>query len=346
MKIAEVLERRREGWAELEAMCNEMKLGKFSYKANGAKLVRFSSLYRAACTDLAMSDQYQLPPSTIEYLHRLVGRAHSQLYRSTAPRLDRILQYVFLIVPHAVFRDPCVILAALLFFGSFGLSAYIAYSTPEAREHANRVLGEEQIEMMEEMHSRSIRSFGTSSAGLANSAGYIQHNAGIGLQCFCLGPLILPTIAMLIFNGCTLGTVFGYMATDDALSSANFFQFVTAHGAFELTAIALAAGAGMRIGVGLFSTQGFSRGASFRINAERSLPVILCSVFLFILAAFTEGCLSPVDFPFLYLVKLAVAVVSSTGLAAYFLLLGWPTPKRLNLLAHHPDNPWRKRDAV
>ena len=157
MKIAEVLERRREGWAELEAMCNEMKLGKFSYKANGAKLVRFSSLYRAACTDLAMSDQYQLPPSTIEYLHRLVGRAHSQLYRSTAPRLDRILQYMFLIVPHAVFLDPCVILAALLFFGSFGLSAYIAYSTPEAREHANRVLGEEQIEMMEEMHSSITR---------------------------------------------------------------------------------------------------------------------------------------------------------------------------------------------
>lgn len=346
MKIAEVLERRREGWSELETMCKEMKSGRFAFKANGSKLVRFSSLYRAACTDLAMAEQYQLPPSTVEYLHRLVGRAHSQLYRSSTPRFDRMFQYVFLIVPHAVFRDPCVILAALLFFGSFGLSAYVAFSAPAAREHANRVLGEDQIDMMEEMHSSSIRSLRTSSAGLASSAGYIQRNAGIGLQCFCLGPLILPTIAMLIFNGCTLGTVFGYMATEDALSSENFFQFVTAHGAFELTAIALAAGAGMRIGVGLFSTQGFSRGASFRINAERSLPIILCSVTLFVFAAFTEGCLSPVDFPFLYLFKLSVAVLSSTGLAAYFLLLGWPTSQRLSLLANHPDNPWRHRDAV
>ena len=346
MKISEVLERRREGWAELETMCNEMRSRSFASKISGAQLVRFSSLYRAACTDLAMSEQYQLPPSTVEYLHRLVGRAHSQLYRSVTPRWDRVLQYIFLIVPHAVFRDPCVILAALLFFGSFGLSAYVAYATPQAREHANRILGEDQIDMMEKMHAQSISSLSASGAGFANSAQYIRHNAGIGLQCFCLGPLVLPTIAMLLFNGCTLGTVFGYMATDEALSSDNFFQFVTAHGAFELTAIALAAGAGMRIGIGLFSTQGFSRGSSFRINAERSLPIILCSVILFILAAFTEGCLSPVYFPFLYLVKLAVAVLSSTALIAYFLLLGWPTSNRLNMLADHPDNPWRKRDAV
>ena len=31
--------------------------------------------------DLALADAYQLPPTTVEYLHQLVGRAHNQMYR-------------------------------------------------------------------------------------------------------------------------------------------------------------------------------------------------------------------------------------------------------------------------
>jgi uncharacterized membrane protein SpoIIM required for sporulation len=349
MRIADLLERRRQGWVELENLCNTMQKGKMRYRGRAAQLTRFSALYRAACTDLAMAEQYQLPPATVEYLHRLVGRAHSQLYRSARPRLSRFLQYVFQVVPHAVFRDPCVMIAALLFFGSFGISAYMAYSSPKAREHAELVLGAEQIEQMESMHSGT---FGTDrasrggSSSFQRSAFYINNNAGIGLQCFCLGPLVLPTLAMLLFNGLTLGTVFGYMGTPEAESSANFFHFVIAHGALELTAIALAAAAGMRIGVGLFSTGGYSRGASFRLNAERALPVILCSVALFVLAAFTEGCLSPSEFPFDYLVKVLFAICSSTAMCAYFLVLGWPTGARLLALQDNPDNPWRARNAA
>ena len=49
----------------------------------------------------------------------------------------------------------------------------------------------------------------------------------------------------------------------------HFFEFVTAHGPFELTAIALAAGAGLRLGVGLFATAGLTRLDSVRENASR-----------------------------------------------------------------------------
>jgi uncharacterized membrane protein SpoIIM required for sporulation len=344
MKISELVERRRQGWIELENLCNAMRTKRFWNTTNASQVARFSSLYRAACTDLAMAEQYQLPPATVEYLHRLVGRAHSQLYSSARPRFDRLVQYISLVMPHAVFRDPCVLIASLVFFLSFGMSALLAHRSSTPREHAERILGAENVEALDNMHSDSAA--GGPRMRLASSAWYIQHNAGIGLQCFCLGLLILPSLAMLLFNGCTLGTSFGYMATPDAHSSANFFQFVAAHGAFELSAIALAAGAGMRIGVGLFSTFGYSRSSSVRLNAERSLPLILCSVGLFVLAAFTEGCLSPTRLPFFYLIKVLFAICSSTGLLGYFLLLGWPTPQRLAALAENPDNPWRVRDAV
>ena len=81
---------------------------------------------------------------------------------------------------------------------------------------------------------------------------YIQHNTGIGLRCFAWGILIIPCLYVLASNAIQLGAVFGYMARSETSSGDHFFEFVTAHGPCELTAIALAAGAGLRLGVGLF----------------------------------------------------------------------------------------------
>jgi hypothetical protein len=201
------------------------------------------------------------------------------------------------------------------------------------------VLGSEQIEQFEDMYEKSPSS--APRQYLASAGFYIKHNAGIGLQCFALGPLILPSLCMLAYNGVVLGATFGYMARADVEQGDNFMEFVTAHGAFELTAIALSAAAGLRIGVGLFSTRGLSRSASFRLNAERSLPLILCSVILFVLAAFTEGCLSPS--PVSYSVKKFFAMTSSMMLILFFLLQGFPTSERLESLQFNEDNPWRER---
>jgi uncharacterized membrane protein SpoIIM required for sporulation len=340
MRIAEVLERRRQGWLELESMCDALQNARFPYRDQGSQLARFSSLYRAACTDLSMAEQYQLPPTTVEYLHRLVGRAHSQLYRSQRLPFERWYQYLTLVIPHAVFRDPCVIVAGLVFFGTFALSALLAFSESTFPTYPQRVLGIEQLESFEQMYDKPIDG-GNHRHYLQASGWYIKHNAGIGLQCFALGPLLLPSLCMLGYNGVVLGATFGYMARPDVHQGDNFMQFVTAHGAFELTAIALAAGAGLRVGVGLFSTGGLSRMESFRLNAERAIPIILCSVILFVLAAFTEGCLSPSGAG--YLIKASFAIFSSTLLVLYFVMLGMPTDQRLARLEVCEDNPWRTR---
>ena len=75
MKVATLLEKRRENWKELEKLSDE--LGKFSRRLKPDEVSRFAFLYQAACADLALADAYQLPPKTVGYLHRLVGQAHT-----------------------------------------------------------------------------------------------------------------------------------------------------------------------------------------------------------------------------------------------------------------------------
>ena len=106
------------------------------------------------------------------------------------------------------------------------------------------------------------------------AAFYIRHNTGIGLRCFAWGILIIPGLRETLSNALVLGAVFGYMGRPDVPAGANFFNFVTAHGPFELTAIVLAAGAGLRLGMGWLTTNGLTRAASLQKTAVAAMPMM------------------------------------------------------------------------
>src|SRR6188474_574483 len=128
MKVAELLERRRQNWTELERYCERMHASGSAGKLPPAQMSRFAALYRAACADLALADSYQLPQNTVQYLHRLVGRAHNQLYRSRKFQWERWAEILLHQVPQTVFHDRCVQFAFLMFWGPFILAALLAYS--------------------------------------------------------------------------------------------------------------------------------------------------------------------------------------------------------------------------
>jgi len=324
MKVVELLERRRRNWLELERYCDQLHPSKGKAGASQAvDMSRFAALYRAACADLALADAYQLPQNTVQYLHLLVGRAHNQLYRSRKFQLKTWLPTLLETVPQQIFRDRCVQVMFLLFWGMFILSAWLAYSKTAFPEFAQQVIGEEGISSLEEMYKDPID--GRHRDGDDNTkmaAFYIHHNTSIGLQCFAWGLLVVPGMLVTMFNAVMLGASFGYMARPDVEAGQNFFHFVTAHGPFELTAIVLCAGAGLRLGLSWMFTKGLTRTGSLRKAGRESMPVIGAAMVMFFMAALIEGFLSPSAAP--YWLKATVAMVSSAFLAFYFVILGFP----------------------
>ncbi|MCA9125821.1 MAG: stage II sporulation protein M [Planctomycetales bacterium] len=322
--LAETLEKRREDWLELEKLIKHASARSLRH-SRGDLLLRLSDRYRSACADLAMAEQYQLSQETIGYLHGLVGRAHNAIYRSTNFQWYLWWDIIFRQAPQQIFNDRCVQISAVLFFGLFSLSTYLAYDEQTFPGFAERMLGAEQISAMED--SFSDIEFGRSiDQNLTMVAFYIQHNTGIGLQCFAMGPLIIPGLYTTGYNATTLGASFGYMARADTSGGDNFLEFVTAHGAFELTAIALAAAAGLRIGTGWLFTRGLTRVASLEQRAREAIPVMAVSGVLFFLAALTEGMLSPSAVPYFF--KAMWGVFSSSLMMFYFVVLGYPNQQR------------------
>lgn len=316
MRVSELLESRRANWRELEQLCAQME-GRSRRRVAAGTAVRFSVLYRSACADLALADAYQLPPGTVQYLHHLVGRAHNQLYRSRTFNVETWTNRLFVEVPQRLFTDNCLRLAFCVFWGVFFLSGMMAYNSPQ---YAEAVIKKPLMMKLEEDFSRPVsdREVGM---GATMVGFYLFNNASIGLRCFAFGLLFgVGGLFATVFNASFLGACFGYMGT--TAQRDNFFNFVTAHGPFELTAIVLSAAAGMRLGFSLIDTQGYTRTASLRLAADESVPTICAAIIMFVLAALIEAFLSPSAAP--YPVKAAVSVISAGMLMYYFVFLGYP----------------------
>ena len=316
MKVSELLESRRVNWRELEQLCALLE-GRSRRRVPAGTAARFSVLYRAACADLALADAYQLPPDTVQYLHQLVGRAHNQLYRSRSFNVSGWVDRLFVEVPRRLFADNCLRLAFCVFWGVFLMSGMMAYRSPE---FAEAMIKKPFMMRLEEDFARPVSDrplgMGPGMAGF-----YIFNNASIGLRCFSFGLLLgVGGLFATVFNASFLGACFGYMGT--LPQHENFFDFVTAHGPFELTAVVLSAAAGMRLGFSLVDTQGFTRTASLRRAADESVPTVCAAIIMFLLAALIEGFLSPSAAP--YPVKAAVGVISAAMLMYYFVFLGYP----------------------
>jgi len=316
MQAAELLEQRREQWSTLEMLCRRMERGS-RRRLQPETLNQFASLYRSACSDLALADAYHLPPGTVDYLHQLVGRAHNQLYRSSGFRLGTWWRELMFEVPQRLFADNALRLAFVVFWGTMFVAGWLAYSSADFRQ---QVLGEDFMTMLEQMHADSAT--GRSANDAASMTGfYIRNNTGIGLQCFAGGLLFgVGGLVTMLFNAIWLGAAFGYMATVGG--DTDFFEFVTAHGPFELNAIVLSAAAGMRLGFSLVDTGGRSRSDSLRRAAREAVPTMAAAAILFIAAGFIEAWISPSTAPYWF--KALVAVASASMLLIYFVLLGYP----------------------
>lgn len=315
MKAAELVTARSPQWRQLEQLCAQLENRRGQRDLGAHRRTEFAALYRSACADLALADAYQLPAETVRYLHQLVGRAHNQLYRRHEGEKTDWYQKLFVDTPRILFEDRAIRLASAIFWLPFVASMFLASNYSPVPSYAEELIGRDAMVMMEDMHDgKGGKVHGGFGAGF-----YIHHNATIGLRCFIMGLVFgIGGIFETLFNAVYLGAVFGHMTT--VSNSQPFYNFVTAHGPFELTAIVLGAAAGMKMGFALVSTGGLGRIESLLKSAKDALPIMYVSVLFFILAAFIEGFLSPSNAP--YAAKAFVAILSTLLILLYMVVLG------------------------
>ncbi len=170
------------------------------------------------------------------------------------------------------------------------------------------------MERMYDPDARRIGRFGERDAGddWMMFGFYIMNNIGIAFQTFASGLLLsLGSLFFLLFNGLMIGAVAGHLTRIGY--SETFWSFVVGHGAFELTAIALAGAAGLKLGWALLAPGRLRRGQALRQAASQAIQLVAGVILFLLLAAFIEAFWSSkADLPDLVRFPLAAALWIAT----------------------------------
>ncbi len=279
--------RHQSQWQAFAEQLTQLEQG----KAKADELADFPHQYRRLCQHLALAQERGYSSYLVDPLQQLALRGHQQLYRHRGQLAANVLSFLLAGFPRLVREQwRFVLIASLLFFGSLLGIALLVYLFPEL---IYSIVSPQQVAEMQSMYDPDASRLGrvaerASSEDWMMFGYYVMHNIGIAFQTFAAGLLFgLGSVFFLIFNGLIIGAISGHLT--EIGYGQTFWSFVIGHGAFELSAIALAGAAGLQLGWALIAPGHLTRSESLRLAAHKSV-LMLCGVMLFLLiAAFIEA---------------------------------------------------------
>ena len=314
MKQDQFCARYEEQWAALEHCLQTLEPGS---APDGAPLGDFPRLYRQLCQHLALARRRSYSRGLIDRLHRLVLRAHHQLYGHRRRFGRGMVDFISAGFPRLVRSHWRYVLASsMLFFGPL-LALIIAIQVQP--EIVYTVMDPATVAQMEAMydpaeHHRVGRERAADSDVLMFGY-YIKNNTSIGFQTFAGGLTFgLLTAVVLLFNGLFIGAAAGHLTAVG--HGGPFWSFVAGHSAFELTAITLSGAAGLRLGMALLAPGRMTRRRAIREAARAAVRIVYGAAGLFLAAAFVEAFWSSIAW-------IEPTIKHTVGVVLWILTLGY-----------------------
>jgi len=319
------LQQRRVAWKRFEELLTQQSTA--LRQASAAEIAEFSRLFRELSNDLAVIQSRDWGQGLVTYLNDLVARGHNVLYRAAPGGWSQFVSFLTTGFPR-LFRANAgyFVVAALLFFGPLGITWAVVQNDSTV---ALRIVPAEQLDQFDQMYSSGDTENGADASDsvetgfeeqrAAMAGFYVQHNVGIALQCFARGLLLgIGTIYTLLFNGIVIGGVAGYVLSLG--HNEKFLSFVVSHGSFELTAIAVAGGAGLMLGDAALHPGNRTRVEALRVRGLEAVQLAGGAAVMLVVAALIEAFWSPTPIP--ASVKYTVGGLLWCLVALYLLLSG------------------------
>jgi uncharacterized membrane protein SpoIIM required for sporulation len=144
------------------------------------------------------------------------------------------------------------------------------------------------------------------------------NNAWVAALCIVMGVLILPVVWILLTNVVNVGVAGGLMAAHDRLEL--FFGLILPHGLLELTAVFVAAGAGLRLGWSWIDPGPRTRLAALGEEGRAAAAIALGLVVVLLVSGAIEGFVTPSSLP--TVARIGIGVVAELVFLGYVAVLG------------------------
>lgn len=282
MKQAQFVARHQANWEALSQWLHTP-----AHKRERRHAERFAALYRQLCHHLALARRRGYSPQLLAHLEQLMQLGHAELYRTPPVPWYRLPLFLLVQFPRTVrAHSGAMLVASALFWGPLLLCLLLLQWRPEL---ADTLLDSQTLTQMEKMYDPKAERIGRDSGSDWQMFGfYIYNNISIGLRTFASGLVFgIGALVILLFNGIHIGSAAGHLTANG--SAAPFWEFVSSHAPWELTAIVLAGGAGLQLGMRVLAPGRLSRGQALASAGRDGAVIILGVVVMLLLAAFIEA---------------------------------------------------------
>ncbi|WP_353809278.1 stage II sporulation protein M [Agromyces sp. SYSU T00194] len=297
---------RRTEWERLDALARQRRL-------DGAEADELIARYQAGAADLSALQSTAGDTALGARLSVALSRARIRFTGTGTNLFARVPEFAVVQLPAALYRVRWLTLAiALATFAVAGLFAGWASADPRVLaslgtdEQFAQLAREDFVDYYSENPAASF-------TGLVWT-----NNAWIAAQCIAFGITGVFVPYVILQNaqnlGVTAAVMFAYGEGD------TFFAYIAPHGLLELTAVFVAAAAGLRIFWSWVAPGRRTRAQALAEDGRALFSIALGLVVVLLVSGVIEGFVTPAPWP--WPVKVGIGVLALGAFLAYMLVLG------------------------
>ncbi len=312
MDLDRYIAQNQPSWVRLEHLASRARRGAKSLSA--AELDELIELYQRTSAHLAHVRTRYDDPELIARLSYVLGTARGSIYRRRGKSAVTLATFFTRSFPAAVWtcRRQIAVAAFLLFAPALAIGAWLGTG-----DSARDALVDEQTQQL--LAERDFADYYRSDAAAAFQASITTNNIQVSVLAFASGILLgVPTAGLLVTNGANIGVSAAVMHAHG--QGAEFWGLILPHGLLELTAITIAAGAGLRLGWTVIAPGDRTRRTALAEEGLRAVVIVIGTVLCFVVAGFIEAWVTPSDLP--TWARVAVGVTVEALFLAYVIGFG------------------------
>ncbi|MGE5288547.1 MAG: stage II sporulation protein M [Micromonosporaceae bacterium] len=295
-------------WKRLEQLVKRRR------RLSGPEVDELVGLYQRVATHLSAVRSASHDPALVARLSTLVARARAAVTGAHTPAWRDVARFALVSFPAIAYRTRWWWLGSAL--GSLIVAFIMGWWIARSPHVQTSIASRPQIR---QLVRHEFRDYYSQYAATSFAARVWTNNVWVAAETLTFGILLgIPTLFVLFTNALNVGVDGGLMFSYG--KGAEFFGLILPHGMLELTAVFLAAGAGLRLGWTVIDPGPRPRGMALAEEGRATVGVAVGLIVVLLVSGVIEAFVTPSPLP--TWARVLIGVAAEILFLSYVIVLG------------------------